>query len=88
MPYYTGDFADQAEDVGVEAMPGSMPALGTSGSFEPTSYFYVFANHNYIRVAEQIPFSYAVPGPGSLRNREKAQIVSAGVNLDGAITGD
>ena len=65
-----------------------MPAMGTSGSLELTSYRYVFANHNYIRVAEQIPFSYAPMGPGSIRHRPKAQIVSAGVDLDGAISGD
>jgi hypothetical protein len=88
MPYYTEEFAGHMADPGETVMPASMPAMGTSGSLELTSYRYVFANHNYIRVAEQIPFSYAVPGPGSIRNRPKAQIVSAGVDLDGAISGD
>ena len=77
--------AGHTADPGTDDYPETVAPMGTSGSDGPLIMRNVFAKFDFVSGSngpEQPPFSFYVPGPGSIRLRNKAQIVVHGSEID------
>tara|TARA_B100001123_G_scaffold297659_2_gene331989 strand:- start:1863 stop:2141 length:279 start_codon:yes stop_codon:yes gene_type:complete len=76
-------------DPGIEDYPESVAPMGTSGSTDgPLIMRNVFAKFNFVSGSngpEQPPFSFYVPGPASIRFRNKAQVVVHGSEIESIV---
>ena len=72
-------------DPGTTVNPESVAPMGTSGSDGPLIMRNVFAKFNFVSGSngpEQPPFSFYVPGPRSIRFRNKVQVVVRGSEIE------
>ena len=78
--------AGHIADPGTETYPEAVAPMGVSGSLDgPLIMRNVFAKFNFVSGSngpEQPPFSFYVPGPGSLRFRNKVQVVTHGSEIE------